>query len=167
MTDPSPAPPPLHAFSQGVGTVFQFVGVGLFLISMFVCCSSSLLSKDTATHSGLTTIGWHRASDSPDQPSYSAQWALTITLPVAICNGMALAALGLGLQSERRAAAGGAVVVSWLMTIFWGVQLVFFISIRWVVLSMICSLLVMLALVLLLLSVGAVRDMFGKKETQP
>jgi hypothetical protein len=158
---------PPHAFSQGVGTVFQFVGVGLFLISMFVCCSSSLLSKDTATHSGLTTIGWHLGSDRPDEPSYSAQRALTITLPAAICYGMALAALGLGLQAGRRAAAGDAIFLNWLMAIVWSVQLVFFISIRWIVLSMICSLLVMLALVLLLLSVGAVRDMFGKKETQP
>ena len=99
-----PAPPSKYPFAQGVGTVYQFVGVTLFLISMFVCCSSSLLSKDTATHSNLTTIGWQRPGDPPNLPTYSAQRALTITLPAAICYGMALAALGLGMQTESRPA---------------------------------------------------------------
>src|SRR5438067_5330759 len=105
---PAPTPPPPYAFTQGVGTVFQFVGVGLFVISMFICCCTSLLSKDSATHSGLTTIGWHRATDAPDQPAYSAQRALTITLPASLCYGMALAALGLGLQAATRAAPASA-----------------------------------------------------------
>src|SRR5205809_7411380 len=85
---PDPTPPPPFAFTQGVGTVFQFVGVGLFLISMFICCCTSLLSKDAATHSGLTSIGWHRAIDPPDQPFYSAQRARTITLPGGLTSGM-------------------------------------------------------------------------------
>src|SRR5690349_21233314 len=85
---PPPQPPSQRPFTQGVGTVFQFVGVGLFLISMFICCSSSLLSKDSATHTGLTTIGWHVAGDPTDRPSYSAQRAITVTLPSTICYGM-------------------------------------------------------------------------------
>jgi lipopolysaccharide export LptBFGC system permease protein LptF len=157
-------PPPPHAFTQGVGTVFQFVGVILFLISMFTCCSTSLLSKDTATHSGLTTIGWHRAGDPRDQPTYSAQRALTITLPASLVYGMALAALGLGLQAENRNAVVGAVTLNTLAVIFWIVQLAFFVTIKWIILSMICTLLVMLAIGLTLLSVGAVRDMRAGKE---
>ena len=159
-----PTPPPPHAFTQGVGTVFQFVGVTLFVISMFTCCSTSLLSKDTATHSGLTAIGWHRAGDAPDQPAYSAQRALTITLPASLVYGMALAALGLGLQAANRKATFAAVTLNLLSVIFWIVQLVFFVSIKWISLSMICTAMVMLATGLALLSVGAVRDMRSSKE---
>src|SRR6266480_3786315 len=122
---PDPTHPPF-AFTQGVGTVFQFVGVGLFLISMFICCCTSLLSKDAATHSGLTSIGWHRAIDPPDQPFYSAQRALTITLPASLVFGMALAALGLGLQAANRMAPGMATGVNVLAMSFWIVHLVFF-----------------------------------------
>ena len=44
---------PPRAFTQGVGLVFQWLGVVMFLAFMFVCCSSGLLSKDVATHSSL------------------------------------------------------------------------------------------------------------------
>src|SRR5438477_12049458 len=83
---PPPASPP-RAFTQGVGTVFQFAGVILFIVSMFVCCASSLLSRETAMHTGLTTIGWH---------SYSAQKAITISLLASIFFGLVLAGFGLG-----------------------------------------------------------------------
>lgn len=153
----SPKPPP-RAFTQGVGTVFQFVGVTLFVISMFTCCSTSLLSKDAATHSGLTTIGWHRAADAPDQPTYSAQRALTITLPAALLYGMALAALGLGLQADSRAAPIGALALNLFMAMFLVLQLAFFLSMQWIGMSMICIVMVILAAGLLLLSIGAVRE---------
>src|SRR5205809_3712045 len=132
---PDPTPPPPFAFTQGVGTVFQFVGVGLFVISMFICCCTSLLSKDAATHSGLTSIGWHRAIDPPDQPFYSAQRALTITLPASLVFGMALAALGLGLQAANRSTPTMATGVNVLAMSFWIVQLVIFASMRWVGMS--------------------------------
>ena len=160
---PSPTPPP-HAFAQGTGTVFQFVGVGLFLISMFICCCSSLLSKDSATHSGLTEIGWHRAGDPIDKPTYSAQRALSISLPASLCYGMALAALGLGLQSENRAAPTAAVLLNVCASILWIVQLIFFASIKWIGMSILCIALGMLAGLMLALSVGAWRDMRSNKE---
>ena len=159
-----PANPPPYAFAQGTGTVFQFVGVGLFLISMFICCCTSLLGKDTATHSGLTEIGWHRAGDAIDQPTYSAQRALSVSLPMSLCYGMALAALGLGLQSENRAAVTAAVALNGAAVIFWIVQLIFFASIRWIVMSIVCIGLVMLAILMSVLSVGAWRDMRSSKE---
>src|SRR4051794_4846455 len=155
---PDPNPPPPYAFTQGVGTVFQFVGVGLFLISMFICCCTSLLSKDAATHSGLTSVGWHRAIDPPEQPFYSAQRALTITLPASLVFGMALAALGLGLQAANRTTPMFAVVVNVLAVIFWIVQLVFFASIRWVGMSIVCFAMLVVAIGLLILSIGAVRE---------
>ena len=165
MENVEPPNSPPKAFTQGVGTVFQFVGVTLFVISMFTCCCTSLLSKDAATHSGLTTIGWHRAADPPDQPTYSAQRALTITLPAAILYGMALAALGLGLQADSRRAPVGAFLLNFLMVILWIVQLIFFISIRWITLSMICTVMVILSAAALLLSIGAVREMKTTQET--
>src|SRR5687767_12769376 len=38
-----PQQPPPRAFTQGVGLVFQTVGVTLFLVMFFTCCGSSLL----------------------------------------------------------------------------------------------------------------------------
>jgi hypothetical protein len=154
-----PAPPSKYPFTQGVGTVYQFVGVTLFLISMFVCCSSSLLSKDTATHSNLTTIGWQRAGDPPNLPTYSAQRALTITLPAAICYGMALATLGLGMQTESRTAPLYATLVNLFALGFWVFHLVFFASLKWILLSIVCTVLVMLCILLGVLSIGAWREL--------
>src|SRR5882757_5353922 len=96
---PSESPPP-RAFTQGVGTVFQVAGVGLFLVMMSVCCGSGLLSKDTATRVDLEQIGWHMPA--PGWPLYSAQKAMSVSLTVAIVTGVAVAAIGLGLQAQRR-----------------------------------------------------------------
>lgn len=159
MAQSPQSPPPPHAFAQGVGTVFQFVGVTLFVLSMLVCCGTSLISKDAATHTGLTTVGWHRAGSPPDQPFYSAQRALTISLPAALCYGLALAALGLGLQSESPAAPLSAFAVNVFAALAWIVQSAFFISIRWIWMSILCTAMLMIALVLLLLSTIAIRDM--------
>jgi hypothetical protein len=131
---------------------------------MFICCCTSLLSKDAATHSGLTAIGWHRAVDPPEQPFYSAQRALTITLPASLVFGLALAALGLGLQAANPTAPKFAVLVNLLAVFFWIVHLVFFASIRWVGMSVVCFVMVILAIALLSLSVGAVRDVRATKE---
>jgi hypothetical protein len=128
-TDPPPAtvspPPPPRAFSQGVGLIFQIIGGTLFLCSSLICCGSGLLSKDYATRSNLTHIGWHFSGDAPDEPSYSAQKALTISIFAAIFFGLALAAIGLGLQAESRAAAPMARLATGAAMIFWGVQAVF------------------------------------------
>jgi hypothetical protein len=69
-TEPTakPSPPP-RAFGQGVGTVFQVVGVVLFITSMFICCASSLVSKDVETQTELNYLGWWH---------YSAQLAVTV-----------------------------------------------------------------------------------------
>jgi hypothetical protein len=127
MPDPvdPPSPPPPRAFSQGVGLLFQIVGGTLFLVSFFTCCGSSLLSKDTATRNDLTRIGWHFSGDAPDQPSYSAQKALTIGLFAAVFFGLAMAGIGLGLQADHARAAVYAVVVTSIATVFWLVQTIF------------------------------------------
>lgn len=109
MSKPEPTPPPQRAYSQGVGTVFQFVGVIMFLVMMFICCGSGLLSKDVATKSNLTELAWGR---------YSAQQAITINVFGGMLFGMALACVGLGLQAQSRVAAPAAVIVSLAGTLF-------------------------------------------------
>src|SRR2546430_7645665 len=84
---------PPRAFTQGVGTVFQFVGGTLFVASMLVGCASSFLGKDVAMRTSLTTVGWH---------SYSAQRATTVCMMAAVFFGLALAGIGLGLQAQSR-----------------------------------------------------------------
>jgi hypothetical protein len=159
MTEP-PSPPPPRAFTQGVGTVFQFVGVTLFLVMMFVCCASSLLSKDTATHTDLTRVGWHLPGDSPDHPSYSAQLATTLTVMLGVFFGMAVAGLGLGLQAQNRRAPVLAVVVSIIAIVFWTVQGALFASaLRSVWLTVVCVALLLLFGGCLVLSIGALREM--------
>jgi hypothetical protein len=158
MTEP-PSPPP-RAFTQGVGTVFQFVGVTLFVVMMFVCCASSLLSKDTATHTDLTRIGWHLPSDAPDRPFYSAQLATTLTVMLGVFFGIALAGLGLGLQAQNRRAPVLAVIMSLIAIAFWAMQGALFATrLRSVWLTLACAALLLLFIGCLILSVGALRDM--------
>jgi hypothetical protein len=141
---------------QGVGTVFQFTGVILFVASMFICCGSSLLSKDTATHTNLTSIGWHFGSTAP---TYSAQRATTISLMGAICFGIALAAIGLGLQAQNRIAPWLAAVVTAIATIFWSVHAIFFAqAMHSIWLTALCAALGIGFLALYLLAMGALKE---------
>ena len=96
----------------------------MFLVMFFVCCGSSLLSKDWATRSELTQIGWGESGETR-QVAYSAQRALTISVFAGVLFGMALAGSGLGMQAGSRIAAPGAVVVTLLGTIFWVVHTIF------------------------------------------
>ena len=124
--DPAnPADPPPRAFTQGVGTLFQFFGVTLFLVSMFVCCGSSLISKSVAERRDLMAVGW--SLPLPGGPHlYSAQRAITVSLLVAVFCGIALAGLGLGLQAQGRRAPAGAVAVTAFATAFWVTHAAFF-----------------------------------------
>ena len=75
--DPAPAAPgngPPRAFTQGVGTVFQFAGVLLFVAFLFVCCASSFLSKDVAERKDWEGIGWGQWTDTSD-PTHPVQRA--------------------------------------------------------------------------------------------
>jgi len=131
-TEPSPPPsngssPPPRAFTQGVGTVYQFVGVILFVTSMLVCCGSSLFSKNVAERRDLMTVGW-----SIPLPGgahfYTAQRAITVSVLLAVFFGIALAGIGLGMQAQGRLAPLGAVAVTTFATVFWLLHAVFFAS---------------------------------------
>src|SRR5262245_59693347 len=93
MTTDDNIPPPPRAFTQGVGTVFQFTGVTLFLCFFFGCCFSALLSKNTATQTPWNSIGWGM---------YSVQRAVSICVVIGVLMGISLAGIGLGLQAQRR-----------------------------------------------------------------
>ncbi len=121
-----PPPPPPRAFTQGVGTVFQFAGGILFIALSLTCCGSGLLLKATAEREDLTHIGWRMPGDARDQPSYSAQRATSTALIGGIGLALAVAGLGLGLQATRRSAAWAAVLVTAVGIIFWGVHGFFF-----------------------------------------
>jgi lysylphosphatidylglycerol synthetase-like protein (DUF2156 family) len=156
---PSTDPPP-RAFTQGVGTVFQFTGVALFLLMMSVCCLSSLLSKDFASRTDRTQIGWRFPGDPSDAPTYSYARAMTLSVAVGVFLGMAMAGVGLGLQAQRRAAPWVGVIVTGFGTIFWLTQAVFAIhplGSAW--LTLLALLLTALFAIMLTLAIGALREM--------
>jgi hypothetical protein len=135
--DPAPTEPPPRAFTQGVGTVFQFVGVLMFLAAMFVCCGSSLVSKDVAARHDLTRVGWGGGGGGAGAGGgaagaggagvfYSAQRAISLSVTLAVFFGLALAGIGLGLQAQGRFAPWAAAAACGFATVFWCVQTVFF-----------------------------------------
>jgi len=161
-SQPLPVAPPAHAFTQGVGTVYQFVGVSLFLASMTACCGSSLLPNTITLRPDLTRIGWHwpGSSDAAAGPFYSGERAITLTVLAGVVFGMTIAGLGLGMQSLRRGAATAAVIVAALGTAFWTVQAVFSLQIlHSLLLAAITGALAVLCGALSFLSVGAARQM--------
>ncbi len=114
-TSPPPTPPP-RAFTQGVGTVFQVVGVVLFLYMTFSCCGSGLLSREWATQPQFASDGLRFSANGPIV--YSVGRAITICVFCGVFFGLACAALGLGLQAEHRSASTGAVVLSAVAFLF-------------------------------------------------
>jgi lysylphosphatidylglycerol synthetase-like protein (DUF2156 family) len=147
---PSPPIPPPRAFTQGVGTVFQWIGVSLFLASFFVCCGSALVSRDRATQTNLTNIGW---------PFYSAQQAITISLVSAVFFGMALAGLGLGLQAQDRRAPWMSVGLTLFAGLFWLFHVVFFTTVSEWGMMLICLVMMALFILLAVFAVAARREM--------
>src|SRR5437762_3474163 len=123
-----PKSPP-RAFTQGVGTVFQFTGGILFIVMSLACCGSGLLGKETWKREDLMRVGWHLPGDAADQPSYSALRASSISLIGGIGLALAVAGVGLGLQATRRSAAVVALVVTLIGLVFWTVHGVFFVQV--------------------------------------
>ena len=153
-----PATAPPRAFTQGVGTLYQFIGVILFLASMFVCCGSSLISKNVAQRHDLMGVGW--TVPLPGAPYYSAQRAITISVLLAVFFGIALAGIGLGLQAQGRVAPYGAVSVTLFATAFWLLQAVFFAAtVQSVGFTAVAAVLALMFGGLAAFGVGALREM--------
>jgi len=148
-SDSTPAPP--RAFTQGAGTIFQFVGVTVFLGFLFTCCLSGLLSKEAATRSDLTEMSWG---------GYTAQRAVSICMVGGVTFGLALAGTGLGLQAQRRLAPLLAVAACGTALGFWTVHAIFFIlATGSIVLSSIAIVMSIVALALLALAIVSLREM--------
>jgi hypothetical protein len=153
-------PTPPRAFTQGVGTVFQFAGGILFIALSLACCGSGLLGKETWKREDLMKVGWHLPGDAADQPSYSALRATSVSLIGGIGLALAVAGLGLGLQATRRSAAVVAVMVTLIGLGFWAVHGVFFIHVmRAWMLAFVAFVLVLIYGVFFSLAVAAWREM--------
>jgi lysylphosphatidylglycerol synthetase-like protein (DUF2156 family) len=160
--EPLPSLPdsPPRAFTQGVGTVFQFAGVTLFLAMMSVCCISSLLSSEVASRADRMRIGWHFPGDPADAPTYSYARAMTMSVAFGVFFGMAMAGVGLGLQAERKASPWVGVIVTGFATIFWITQMVFAIHpLDSVWLALLALVLAMFFGAMLSLAIGALKEM--------
>src|SRR4051812_5830065 len=120
----SPSPP--RAFTQGVGTVFQFAGVTLFLVLMFVCCASGLLSPRTAIRKDLSNVGWPYSVEAGTTAAYSVPKAMTVSLAFGVFSGIALAGLGLGLQATHRKTPFAAIALTGFASAFYALHSVFF-----------------------------------------
>ncbi len=153
-----PAPPPPGAFPQGVGTVFQIVGVTLFLINFFVCCTGNWLFNGNATLARLGSSGWGTSDGA--KPIYSAQRAISLAAPVAVVAALAIAVAGLGLQARKPHSAPAATAITGLATLFYAVHGVFFATtVGSISLSTVCVLATLLFAALFALAVAAWRDM--------
>jgi len=143
--------PPARAFTQGVGLIYQLMGVTTFLVLMLVCCSSGLLSSSTAIRQDLTEIGWG---------SYSVQRAMTVSLCVGIFCGIAMAGLGLGMQATHRRTPVAAALVTGLGGAFFLFHTYFFAT-TWQAwkLSTLCALMALMLLGLTALAMVAIGDM--------
>ena len=155
MSEPAPptpqtSSPPPRAFTQGVGLLFQWVGVTLFLAAFFVCCASSLISRDRATQTDLTTFGWG---------PYTAQRAVTITLLCAVFFGMALAGLGLGLQAQSKRAPWMSVALTVVASGYWLAHVIFFATVSMWLLAFVSLAMTVGFAILLALALGARREM--------
>jgi hypothetical protein len=102
----------------------------MFLVMFFICCGSSLLSKDWATRTSLREVGWGESADHPGRPAYSAQQAMTICVFAGVFFGMALAGVGLGMQADSRYAPTWGVVLALSAAVFWTVHVFFAIHVR-------------------------------------
>ncbi len=144
---------------QGVGTVFQFVGVGMFVIVMGICFASSLLSKNVATRGDWATVGLHLPDDPPDRPSYSAQRATTVSVMAGVFFGMALAGIGLGLQAQNRGAPILATAITLFGVIFWTVQTWVFTHSHLLLMALACGGMFLLFAACAVLAIGALNEM--------
>jgi hypothetical protein len=142
---------PQLAFTQGVGLIYQLIGVTTFIALMFVCFASGLLSSSTAIRQDLTEIGWG---------SYSVQKAITVSLCAGIFCGIAIAGLGLGMQATHRRTPIAAMLVTGLGGAFFLFHAYFFLATwnSWK-LSVLCLLMGLMLLGLAALASIAISDM--------
>lgn len=112
---PAPGPNP-RAFAQGTGIVLQTVGVLLLLSTCCICAVSGawLPTKDRGQVMQEMSLPQPAPAPTPlwrDPARFSA----VVMVFLLAAGGLAMAAFGLGMQSERLAAAWGAVLTCALL----------------------------------------------------
>jgi hypothetical protein len=156
----TPAAPPPRAFTQGVGTVYQFAGGALFMVMMFICCISGLFDRDWAIRPERAQVGWHLPWDERGEPTFSATMSITAWVFGGILFGLAIAGLGLGMQAEHLRAAYASGAVSGVAFVFYAVQTVFAATaLQSIVLTLLGLLLVVMTGALMALGIAAAREM--------
>lgn len=112
LTPSEPAPP--RAFAQGLGVVLQAVGGLLFLVNCCVCSLSGLWNPNLTPEQA-----WHIRATTPeaiDDPAVflrdPARLSVTVVVLVGTVGGLALATLGLGMQTDRAPAATAAAALA-------------------------------------------------------
>lgn len=103
-------PPPPRAFAQGVGILFQTVGCLLFMSTCCVCSTSFLWDPIRGQHETPADI--NATINDP------ARRGLVITIMAMSAGGAALAAFGLGMQSDRRKAVPAAMATCSVLLVF-------------------------------------------------
>ncbi len=118
MTDDAPPTParldPPRAFAQGVGVVLQGLGALMALTNCCVCSLAGLWDPNVTSHEARQIIAADPQVIS-DPGSYlrdPVRAAAAVTILAATIGGMALAALGLGMQADRPRPAYGALVAN-------------------------------------------------------
>lgn len=110
---------PPRAFAQGVGVVLQGLGVALFLSNCCLCSLAGLWDTNLTSVEAREVMA--RDPELITQPgSYlrdPGRAAAAVTLLAATVGGLALAALGLGMQADRPRPAYGAAGVHILLVL--------------------------------------------------
>jgi hypothetical protein len=106
---PTESPPP-RAFAQGTGVVLQTVGILLFLTNCCVCSLTGLWDPVASRAEILNQIetGQPLARTLKSAFETPAKAGYMLTVISSTVGGLAMAVLGLGLQTDRRLAAAGA-----------------------------------------------------------
>jgi len=121
MNTPPPAPksePPPRAFSQGTGLLMQVAGVLFFFLGCCACAGSGAWDPvpgrgqtyERIAENEAVTVTAARLFEEPGRAG------MLLSMIAASFGGLGLAGFGLGLQSDRAGAAGGALAVSLAMS---------------------------------------------------
>lgn len=108
----TPRTPPPRAFAQGTGIVLQTVGILLFLTNGCVCSMTGLWDPVASRTDVIEQIDSGRPLGMSIQRMFEdpAKAGYMLTVVTSTVGGLAMGVLGLGLQTDRRRAAAGALV---------------------------------------------------------
>lgn len=107
-----------RGFARGVGAVLQFFGVVLTFGSCCWWSFAGLTQERIGSSSALMTV-----ADVVGEAGATRLWGMGAVV-VSFVGGLALAALGLGIQAEKRRATRAAAIVAWIGAAFWLARLI-------------------------------------------